>query len=108
MTVHTRNNQGRFTAKSDENREVRSLRLTETTWQRLGELANRRHITRADLIEQAVESELLSQLPAAGESSLQQVAAAINRVLNDPKVTRNGKDRGSVKRALHALLEHLS
>lgn len=108
MPSQSRNDRGRFVAKSDVNREVRSLRLTNATWQRLGELANSQGMTRSDLIEQLVESEPQNQLPITGESSLQQVALAINRVLDDPKVTRNGRDRGSVRRALHALLDYLS
>lgn len=107
MNQQGRSEAGRFISKSNEFREVRSLRLTETTWQKLGAVAESQGITRADLIEQIVEQGILEQA-SVGESTIQQVATAIERVLNDSTVTRNGRDRGSVRRALQALLNLLS
>lgn len=103
MTRQGRSGAGKFASKSDEHREVRSLRCTDATWQKLGELAESQGITRADLIEQwttALEKSVSS-------SGLDQVDKAIAQVLNDPAVTRNGKDRGSVRRALEALRNFL-
>ena len=108
MSTQGRGERGRFAPKSTEHREVRSLRLTETTWEKLGTIADLRCITRSDLIEQLVESGALDQQPSTNGSSLQQVEEAIAQILNDPVVTRNGKDRGSVRRALEALLKRLS
>lgn len=51
MSQQGRNEAGKFSAKSNENRQVRSIRLTDVTWNALGELANELSITRADLIE---------------------------------------------------------
>lgn len=108
MSTQGRSEHGQFASKSAERREVRSLRFTETTWEKLGAAADSRRITRADLIEQLVESGALEQQPYAGGVSLQQVEAAIAQILADPIVTRNGKDRGSIRRALEALLKQLS
>ena len=109
MLPQERGERGRFAAKSDNPREVRSLRLTDTTWEKLGKAADSRRITRADLIEQLAESGVLDEQPAtSGGINLQQVETAITQILNDPVVTRHGKDRGSVKRALEALLKQLS
>ncbi len=47
---------GQFVLKSDKPRKVRSIRLTDDTWDYLGELANQRGITRADLLEEYVEN----------------------------------------------------
>ena len=52
MNQQSRNDLGKFLPKSDENRQVRSIRLTDATWNALGELASDRSITRADLIEE--------------------------------------------------------
>ena len=74
MNSQGRNELGKFLSKSEEMREVRSIRLTNTTWNKLGELANERGITRADLIEEWMNREYfdlrdkLSQL----ESQLEQ------------------------------------
>lgn len=104
MAKQERSKAGQFAAKSDESREVRSLRCTDATWQKLGELAEAQGITRADLIERWATA--LEQLSNA--ASLDQVDEGITHILNDPTMTRNGKDRGSVRRALKTLREYLS
>lgn len=106
MSSQSRSEHGRFASKSDEPREVRSIRLTDSTWQKLGDIADSRGITRADLIEELAQSGALDQQPTG--LSLQQVEDEAAQVLNDPTVTRNGKDRGSVRRALEALIARLS
>lgn len=52
MNQQGRNELGKFSPKSNENRQVRSIRLTDATWDALGKLATSRSITRADLIEE--------------------------------------------------------
>ena len=103
MAKQKRSVAGKFTSKSDESREVRSLRCTDATWQKLGELAELQGITRADLIEQWT-----ALGKSASSSDLDQIDEGITHVLNDPTVTRNGKDRGSVRRALEALRNFLA
>lgn len=51
MTTQPRDN-GKFTTKSDQPREVRSIRATDQTWIELGDHAESRGITRADLLEE--------------------------------------------------------
>jgi hypothetical protein len=121
MVKQGRNQGGKFALKSDKPRSVRTMRLTDSAWAKLGEIAESRGITRADLIEEQAESFVSGQVnqlqlfdePMTGDvsaksASLQQVETAVSEILNDPQVTRNGKDRGSVKRALEALLKRLS
>lgn len=103
-----RGERGRFTAKADEHRQVRSLRLTNSTWEKLGEVADSRGITRADLIEDLSAQIGTTDVNSSSAISLQQVEEAANQVIADASVTRNGKDRGSVKRAMFALLNRLS
>lgn len=52
---------GRFTQKSDQKRKVRSLRLTDKTYNYLKEKALKNDQTIADLIEQIVEDKLLEK-----------------------------------------------
>ena len=47
---------GKFVLKNGEHRSVRSLRLTDTTWTALGEIAESLSLTRADLLEQMFRS----------------------------------------------------
>ena len=106
MSRQERRNSGQFAAKSDDFRQVRSIRATDTAWEKLGKVAEERGMTRADLIERLVESGGLDN-QIDGGISLQQVEEVVAQILNDPAVTRNGKDRGSVRRALEALLRTL-
>jgi len=56
MNNQGRNESGKFLSKSDEMRKVRSIRLTDSTWHQLGQLADERGITRADLLEEWMNS----------------------------------------------------
>jgi hypothetical protein len=38
-------------------------------------------------------------------TAIPDLSSAVEQVLSDPTVTRNGKDRGAARRALNALLE---
>jgi len=51
MTTQPREN-GKFQPKSNRPRSVRSIRATDLTWVRLGDYADERDITRADLLEE--------------------------------------------------------
>ena len=50
MNKQGRNESGKFAAKSNENRQVRSIRLTDSVWDTLGKIADERSITRAYLV----------------------------------------------------------
>ena len=52
-----RDKKGRFDKKSDAGRKVRSIRVTDETWEKFGEMANQQSITRADLLEQMVNNQ---------------------------------------------------
>lgn len=106
-----RTEQGKFAPKSEEYRQVRSIRLTDTAWQKLGFAAEKRRITRADLIEQMAEDGVFDDESSNSQLSrndfLNEVEALTEEILSDPTVTRGGKDKGAVKRGLQALLSRL-
>lgn len=52
MTDQGRNQGGKFIPKSSEPRFVRSMRLTNSTWEKLGSIAAEKGLTRADLLEE--------------------------------------------------------
>lgn len=110
-----RTESGQFAPKSDEYRQVRSIRLTDKTWEKMGHAAEAQRITRADLIEQMTEDGVFDK-PSAFINASTKSATTFNRnqlltvvevVVNNPEVTRKGKDKGAVKRGLEALLKHL-
>ena len=100
---------GKFAPKSDTPRHVRTIRLTDSTWEKVGYEADKLRITRADLVEQLAEDGFFDGGFASAEHDqlITQVEGAIQLVLNDSAVTRGGKDRGAVKRGLNALLKRL-
>ena len=51
-----RNCRGQFVHKSNSDRQVRSIRVTDDIWKKFGEMAEQRDITRADLLEEMVKS----------------------------------------------------
>ena len=62
MVKQGRNQSGKFAPKSDEPRSVRTMRLTDTAWIKLGEIADSRGITRADLIEEWARQPAVAQV----------------------------------------------
>ena len=54
-----RNKKGQFGRKSESDRKVRSIRATDEAWEKFGEMAAQRSITRADLLEQMTNNQVL-------------------------------------------------
>ena len=55
--MRERNFRGQYVRKSDSDRQVRSIRVTDEIWQKFGEMALERSITRADLLEEIVKND---------------------------------------------------
>jgi hypothetical protein len=108
MVEQGRSEGGKFASKSSEYRHVRSIRLTDKTWDALGAIAEQRSITRADLLEELVEEGVItsSRSTTTGKTK-QEIEPLIEQVLADLSATRNGKDKGAVRRGLEALLKLL-
>ncbi len=111
--IQDRTEGGKFAPKSSEPRHVRTIRLTDTTWEKMGYTADKRRITRADLVEQMAadgvfedEAEVENSQPLQA-NLVHQIEVMVEEILNDPTVTRSGKDKGAVKRGLQALLNRL-
>jgi hypothetical protein len=109
--IQDRTEGGKFAPKSSQPRHVRTIRLTDITWEKIGYAADKRRITRADLVEQMAEDGVFDDDEVneqdSSKSLLNDIELIVQDVLNDPTVTRNGKDRGAVKRSLQALLSRL-
>ena len=110
MAEQGRTESGKFAQKSEELRRVRSIRLTDSTWEALGLMAAQRSITRADLIEELVEEDIIgaSEPISSSKKTVEEIESLVEQVLADSLVTRNGRDKGSVRRGLKALLKLLS
>ena len=53
--MYSRNLKGQFINKSDSDRRVRSIRVTDEVWKKFGQMAAQQSITRADLLEEIVK-----------------------------------------------------
>lgn len=60
MVQQGRSKQGKFLSKSEDNRHVRSIRLTDAVWNKLGEISESQNLTRADFLEQLVKSDIVN------------------------------------------------
>lgn len=60
MNSQSRSEAGRFLPKSEENRQVRSIRLTDAVWDELGQIASEQKLTRADFLENLVNKDMLN------------------------------------------------
>lgn len=80
-----RNERGRFAAKRTEPTNMRSARLTDSCWEKLGRIANHRGVTRADLIEQLVSE--MADIPWLSSTAFEQsLYMSYKRLIQTPGV----------------------
>lgn len=89
---------GQFVPKSDSERQVRSIRATERTWNDFGFLADERRITRADLLERWVGD----SGPTSGAAQSAIAIALLKEALN-LKANSGGAIKAKIKQALEYL-----
>lgn len=53
----TRGAGGKFIQATDEKRQVRTIRVTDSIWELFGQYSEERGLTRADLLEQLIQGE---------------------------------------------------
>ena len=105
--------QGKFTLKNHDYRQVRSLRLTERTWKKLGEASESRSITRADLLENLVQQnkeifadsrsiEPLNSQKSLNKDELNELA---DKVLQELRLGKQASSYKLVKKSLKRLIE---
>lgn len=107
---------GEFALKGDEPRILRSMRLTDTCWDRLGEVAKSLNCSRSDLIEATVEDGCYSEEKQEEKDDIrQEIIAEIEALIDsfepgeEPELElSNHRDRAPARRILRALVDHLS
>ena len=95
-----RNEVGQFSTKGEERREVRSIRLTDSAWEKLGNIADERGITRADLIENMMSADGFSNQRQINHSEI------INILESALKLKANAG--GAIKEKIRRVLKLLS
>lgn len=89
---------GRFAAKSDADRKVRSIRATDRVWDDFGFLADQRRITRADLLEEWAKQS--GPTTAASQSA---IAIALLKEALNLKANSGGAIKAKIRQALEYL-----
>ena len=86
---------GKFILKGEEERKVRTVRLTDTTWNRLGKIAEQQGTTRTNVIE-----ELLNQ---DDHKNLDEVVKILKEIM-----TSRVKHVGAFKNQIKPILSYLT
>lgn len=96
-----RTEKGKFAPKSDSEREVRSIRATKRVWDDFGFEADKRRITRADLLEVWVSSPPATA-PSGDGHDLEQVITILEQALT-MKANAGGAIKAEIRKALELL-----
>ncbi len=105
--------QGKFTLKNQDYRQVRSIRLTDSTWKELGIASECLGITRADLLENLVQrnKESFSPNGEIGQLNLEksldrgELDSLAEKVLKELKLGRQASNYKQVQKSLKRLIE---
>lgn len=100
--MENRTDRGTFALKSESERQVRSIRATNRTWDDFGFEADKRRITRADLLEQWVKGESLTHSQGTTPIELGLAVAILNNAL-DLKANAGGAIKAQIRKALEVL-----
>lgn len=99
---------GKFAAKGIENRTVRSIRATNSTWNILEEKASEQDMTKADYLEALVAGEIDWELENSDKEAtefdfdVEEVAEILKEALT-LKANAGGKIKTEIKRALEMM-----
>jgi hypothetical protein len=83
MTEQGRQESGKFAAKSEEIRQVRTIRLTDAAWNKLSEWADSQTMSKADFLEDLVKTDILStkeEIKSLQDKIFQMESANINAI----------------------------
>lgn len=116
--AQTRDDFGHFENKSDEPRLVKSIRVTDSTWKKFGEVADSQNISRADLLESFFtekEKESFEILEAIEEREKEQngIEYTIRELIlgleknGKNELNVSSKEKAIARRVLSSLIDYL-
>lgn len=100
--MSVRDDAGKFAPKSDAERKVRSIRATDHIWDDFGFEADKRRITRADLLERWVKGQGLVQSEGITRIELAVAVSILTEAL-DLKANAGGAIKARIREALEVL-----
>jgi hypothetical protein len=100
--MRARDDNGKFTSKSDTQRDVRSLRATDQVWDEFGDLASSKGMSRADLLEVLVQSYGRRTATVIDDDVIHKIVDVLQDAL-DLKPNAGGAIKAKVREALQLL-----
>ena len=108
-----RDNGGKFAVKGDEYRKVRTIRLTDTTWQAIGDISESLDMSKADYLEKLNDDGVFTD--SNDETSVENIQELFDGVIrgllkdlyDENELEIGSKDKAAVKRYLEKLLDNL-
>ena len=108
-----RDNGGKFTAKGDEPRKVRSFRLTDSTYEAISDVAESLDMSKGDYLEKLNDDGVFTD--SDDETSVENVQEVFDGVIrglledlyDENELEIGSKDKAGVKRYLEKLLDNL-
>ena len=108
-----RDNGGKFTAKGDEPRKVRSFRLTDSTYEAISGMAESLDMSKGDYLEKLNDDGVFTDID--DETSVENIQELFDGVIrglledlyDENELEIGSKDKAPVKRYLEKLLDYL-
>jgi predicted DNA-binding ribbon-helix-helix protein len=112
IKMSKRNELGRFHLKGESSRSVRSIRVDDNHWSKMGEIADELDISRGDLLEKMIDEKKPESLPLIAEidNQIEEKIKEIIEELNkrgENRLNIPSKEKAIARRALEALLSYL-
>jgi len=104
MPEQDRNEHGLFTKKGDSERKVRSIRLTDKTWDILEEKANDNDMSKADFLEALAHNEINWDEENENESNLDFDVDEVGKILKEALTIKPNRG-GQIKIKIREVLE---
>ncbi len=109
----SRDESGKFELKGDEPRVLRPIRLTDTCWDGLLEMAESKGCSRSDLLEDWVEAGEFESGDADSDDMRQDLIESIREVMEslepgqEPLIDVDSRHKAPGRRVLDALIQYL-
>jgi hypothetical protein len=107
-----RNELGRFETKGQINRSVRSIRVDDYHWSKMGEVADDLDLSRGDLLEKMIDEKKPETLPLIAEidnqieDKIKEIIEELNK-RGENRLNIPSKEKAIARRTLEALLSYL-
>lgn len=106
--MQERNSSGQFQGKSESLRRVRSLRVTDEAWEKMGEVAEDEGMTRADWLERTIRRVMLDPAESLDlDEALDIISMVEDELIEDADFNKGHRYSGKIRAVLTKVREAL-